>query len=32
MCKLSIVIPIYQVEAYLPACLDSVLLPGREDY
>ncbi len=32
MCKLSIVIPIYRVEQYLPACLDSVLLPGREDY
>ena len=32
MCKLSIIIPIYKVEAYLPACLDSVLLPGREDY
>ncbi len=32
MRKLSIVIPIYRVEQYLPACLDSVLLPGREDY
>ena len=32
MLKLSIVIPIYKVENYLPACLDSALLPGREDY
>lgn len=32
MRKLSIVIPIYNVEAYLAACLDSVILPGREDY
>lgn len=30
--KLSIIVPIYKVEDYLPACLDSVLLPGREDY
>lgn len=32
MRRLSIVIPIYKVEEYLPKCLDSVLLPGREDY
>lgn len=32
MPKLSIIIPIYKVEQYLPACLDSALLPGREDY
>ena len=32
MIRLSIIIPIYQVEQYLPACLDSVLLPGRTDY
>lgn len=32
MRRLSIVIPAYQVEQYLPTCLDSVLLPGREDY
>ena len=32
MLKLSIVVPIYKVEDYLPACLDSILLPGREDY
>ena len=30
--KLSIVVPIYKVEDYLPACLDSILLPEREDY
>lgn len=32
MCKLSIIIPVYKVEKYLPSCLDSVLLPGRTDY
>ncbi len=32
MRKLSIVIPIYKVEQYLPVCLDSCILPGREDY
>ena len=32
MLKLSIIVPIYKVEDYLPTCLDSVLLPGREDY
>lgn len=32
MRKLSVVIPMYRVEQYLPKCLDSVLLPGREDY
>ena len=25
MCKVSVVIPVYNVEQYLPACLDSVL-------
>ena len=30
--KLSIIIPIYNVEAYLPACLDSVLNPDMQDY
>ena len=32
MPKLSIIIPIYKVEQYLPTCLDSAILPGREDY
>ena len=32
MTKLSIIIPIYKVEQYLPACLDSVLEPGLEGY
>lgn len=32
MPKLSIIIPIYHVEQYLPTCLDSAILPGREDY
>lgn len=32
MRTLSIVIPAYRVEQYLPACLDSVILPGRKDY
>ena len=30
--KLSVVIPIYNVERWLPACLDSVLDPACEDY
>ena len=30
--KLSIIIPIYNVEAYLPGCLDSVLDPDSTDY
>lgn len=30
--KLSVVIPIYNVEEYLPACLDSVLDPACGDY
>lgn len=32
MVKLSIIIPIYNVENYLRRCLDSVLLPERSDY
>ena len=31
MPKLSIIIPIYNVEPYLPACLDSVLNPPPQD-
>lgn len=30
--KYSIVIPVYNVECYLPACLDSVLKQNRRDY
>lgn len=30
--KLSIIIPVYNVEKYLARCLDSVILPGREGY
>ncbi len=32
MPKLSIVIPVYNVEKYLARCLDSVICPGLEDY
>ena len=32
MPKLSIVIPVYNVEKYLAKCLDSVTYPGLEDY
>ena len=30
--KLSIVIPVYNTREYLPACLDSVIVPGLCDY
>ena len=32
MPKLSIVIPVYNVEKHLAKCLDSVIYPGLEDY
>lgn len=32
MPKLSIVIPVYNVEKYLSKCLDSVIYPGLENY
>ena len=31
MFSLSVVVPIYNVEAYLPACLDSLLRQNVED-
>ena len=32
MIKLSVVIPVYNVEKYLAKCLDSVIYPERSDY
>ena len=32
MIKLSVIIPVYNVEAYLAKCLDSVILEGETDY
>ena len=30
--KLSVIIPIYNVQDYLAVCLDSVIVPGLPDY
>lgn len=32
MCKVSVIVPIYQVEAYLPRCLDSILNQSFADF
>ena len=32
MCMVSVIVPIYQVEAYLPKCLDSILAQSYTDY
>ena len=32
MCMVSVIVPVYQVEAYLPKCLDSILAQTYTDY
>ena len=32
VCRVSVIVPIYQVEAYLPRCLDSILAQTFTDY
>ncbi len=32
MCRVSVIVPVYQVEAYLPACLDSILAQTFSDF
>ncbi len=32
MCRVSVIVPVYQVEAYLPRCLDSILAQTFEDF
>lgn len=32
MCRVSVIVPVYQVEAYLPRCLDSILAQTFDDY
>lgn len=32
MCRVSVIVPVYQVEAYLPGCLDSILAQTFSDF
>ena len=32
MCRVSVIVPVYQVEAYLPKCLDSILAQTFADF
>lgn len=32
MCRVSVIVPVYQVEAYLPRCLDSILAQTFTDF